>query len=762
LKPMAADDAEPRIRGLVSVLRAEGLLADEDVSDWTRLFRLPCVIRDGKKTSEDPFFVVESCDWSRRLDASLLPDVGKPEPTFVSTASGPRPTDAEAQALLWRYNERNNIVYSDFWKAMEKQLEGQPYHPYIFKHQAFDVSKGDRHESILTWSLSAAGHVIRNFPGATVEHLYALFHVMAGQIEDRDGRHDAWRCCTGAWDKVSQEYEQEKKAVVEAKREEAIKEITQAESITSGVRAWHAKLSLVPADSWSWIKKRMILKEKRSSRYYVMKKDGTYAAEPVDEGSLLPQIIQQGMNAHIPIEKEGKQGKRPMKVADLSVEGFVTNVSDVQSRCEIAGSFIENPNDSESPTLVTLSFRRNPRLTPCYNPDVDLWLRALTGSLYDFFCRHVGCFLAWTRGGVAAMSFNMVPAAGKKLLAHGLLEVLEDYARHVFATGEDLVQQFNGKLRFTPYVFVNEGMPDGMSRYHASDTLRRIVTGDYFQVEGKNKDSQSFKFPFRVLLTANHWRLIDAMGEGRDLSPQERIALGERLVHYPGDGSDAARLLSGRGGERWTKGWIEGDSGEPSRFVVARHFLWLWEHHGKDALPQGRGRLLVEGDPNQAAIRRLRIRGGSTPLVMESIVRLLSQSAMGAVTAKQGVRTTKDGRLLVTTSAILDYWRNNLTRGSGEKLTTHRVALSLKGLVEGTTASESPEMRSVQGEKARFHEIDIFLLAEEAHEAGWLCPELDRLVEQRRAALELAARANGNGAAHPTPSGRLPVALGGA
>ena len=780
-KKIAVDDAEPKIRGIAAEACAAGLEVDRSgsVLNWAQPFRLPKVMRnyardgepaDLRSTENDPFFHVEIHP-ERELDVDSVASVGIVAGSGPSSegwgfaGEGGRPSDDEAKNLL-RQLRNGKWVETPFYKAAKEGLQGRAGWDFLFRDVPFDVSEGERHATVRGWAMGASGYVVRNIP-YTPQEFYALFLRAAQEMSEgsrKDRRDEVWRFCLGGLQKEEAVVKTELRHKVEVAQEKIEKSIATDDSIAAGVRSWYRGLPEDPIRARAWIRKRAILKEKRAGRFYVIRSDGTYAAEPVDEGSLIPQIIQQGMaepEGMIPVSKEAKDGTlRALTVADLSVRdgGYVTNVSDVQPRCEVVGSFLENPDDSEAPTLVTLSFRRNPKLAPLFNPDVDLWIRALTGALYDFFCRHVGCFIAWERGGVAAMSFNMVPAAGKKLLAHGLLEVLEDYARHVFATGEDLVQQFNGKLRLTPYIFVNEGMPDGLSRYHASDTLRRVITGDYFQLEGKNKDSQSFKFPFRVLLTANHWRLIDAMGEGRDLSPQERIALGERLVHYPGDGSDAARFLAERGGDRFTRGWIEGDSGEPSRFVVARHFLWLWEHFGRDAHTQGRGRLLVEGDPSQPAIRRLRIRGGSTPVVMEALVRLLGQASMGAVAAKQGIRTTSDGRLFVTTSAILDYWRNNLTRGSGDRLSTSRVGLSLKGLVVGS--GSAGDMRSVGGEKARFHEIDVLLLADEAANNGWMCQELDKLVEMRRAAVA-AGSGNGNGAAHATPSGRLPAIMGG-
>lgn len=754
-KPLSAEDSEPVVRGLITEMRAAGFLADLSCADWTRVFRLPRVLRDGISSETDPFFMIETEDPTRRLDASTITPVGKPERTVgPSGVHGSCPPDDEAEAHLWGFNEKNNNqVFTDFYKTMEKQLKGQPYHPYVFEYKVFDVSEGHRHDTIRNWTLSAAGHVVRVWRDATPQHLYALFLRIAAQVERADGRQDVWRLCTGAWNKVAAEWEQEQKDRFEEKKQEVVREVEGAERILDGLRRRH-KDALPPETprAWDWARKRMILKEKRAGRYHVMRPDGSWSSEPVDDGSLVPQILQLGMDAHIPVEREGRDGPRPVKTSELALE-FVTNVSEVKYRCEIEGSYIENPENAESPTLVALSFRRNPRLTPQYSADCDLFLKALGGRLYDLLNRHLGCFLAWERGAVAAMSFANRAGSGKGMLFFALEEVLE-FPKS--ATGEDLIQRFNSKLVFTPYIFLNEGLAEEKGAYHPSDMLRKTITGDVIQYERKGRDAENLAFPYRVALSANGMRLIDAIGAGRDLEPHEREAIGHRLIHYP-EQEAAHRLLCEKGGDRWTKGWIKGKGGEPSKHILARHLLWLWEQHGKNAEPTGTGRLLIEGDPNQEAIQRLRLRGGSTPALIEAIVRLLSSRDPGFQTNGSHGVLIVGSRLYVTASAPLDYWRDKLTKGSRIQLDITRVRTGLKGLVVSNGAPPPGFAAAApDGRYGKWHEIDVPLLASEAEKNGWSCERLERLMEAWR-----KERGYTNGASH-TQSGRILALPGGA
>lgn len=737
-KGVPADDAEPLIRGLAAEAKAAGLDMDDSgsVLNWAQPFRLPKVLRDGVRTSQDPFFALEAHP-ERRLDPASISPVGKPDYEHSASSRASVPVDEEAYQHITTRGANNQLVYTDFAKWAKKELGGQVYAPYLFSPKVFDSSdEGKRHDLIRTWTLSAAGHIVRKFPSATVEHLYALFLPLTLSIDDEkdgkkpnDRRRDTWRLCLGAWEMVLKEVRAERAAQIAEKQQEIKLELTGAERIVAGVRSWFPDLPEDPTEAWDWIQARMILR--RGKSYFVMRRDGFYSSRSEDGEGLIPRIKQLGMDEFIPLEVETKQGTRPVKRDELLLR-YVTAIDRVETRVNAAGAHLLNPEREEGLTLVIVPFRRRRDLKPEFHPGVDLWLRTLATAqdparwektfkmpMDEFFLIHLASFLDFEGGPTAAISLALAPGAGKKLLAHGLLECMEDPDH---ATGEDLVQRFNSKLTNAPFLFVNEGLPEGRGMYHPTDTLRRIITGDYFQTERKFGDAINSKSSIRCLLTANGFRLIDAFGEGRDLSPHEADALGIRLVHYPTTDA-AAELLRSKGGNEWTKGWIEGDAGEPSQFIVAKHLLWLYEN----MRPKLKGRLLVEGSAEQEAIQRLRIQGGSTPTVIEAIFKIL-QNPMLKTDGSQGV-LIEGSRLSVTISAIFDAWREKLTRGSSDRLTLKRIAMSLKGLLVG----EPGKLRSIHGRKDRWNEIDVRLLHEEGEKYGLSAPKLDELLKLRLA-----------------------------
>lgn len=730
-----ADEAERKIRGLVSEALQAGLAVDHSgsVLTWKQPFRLPCVVRDlneakeglppdVQRTWEDGFFCSLVADPTRSIDPSTIESLGplaSTAATDVNVSDGVAPSPSDMHDLMWRPGARGSVM-TEFHRKMKGELMGQTYFPYVFDMKRLDMEPGTRHETVNKWVLSAINHVFSK--GYTVEQAFALFHHLASDLAEgrksfAEAYREIWRSCAGGWRKLSAEKVEKEAKEAKAKAEAKARELDGAARIIAGVRAWFPGLPADPVAAWAWIRRRLILRA-RGGRYYVMSPSGWYSCKATEADGILPRVNQLRMTDHIPVtDADGNPIKK-----DVLLANYVTNVEHVVSRPNLEGGYLVNPEKDEGLILATVSYRRRTDLPAEFSPDVDAWLGHLGSDQYDLLCRHIGCFLAFERGGVAAMSFNMEPGAGKKLLVHGFLECLEEPE---LATGDDLVQRFNSKLATAALLSVNEGLPERDHHNHASDVIRRVITGDYIQTEGKHKDAQQVKVSIRVILTANHTRLTDAIFDGRDLSLHEQEAIGRRLVHY--NGGPAAAFLKQKNAESlaatgriWTEGWIEGDAGEPSRFVVAKHFMWLWEQHGRDAKLQGR--LLIEGDPRQEVVQRGRTQGGSSLIVIEAITKLVNKG-LGTHDGQRGVKI-KDGQLFVTVGAILDFWREEM-RGH-ERLTSRKVGDALKGLVVGQYDNKA---RKIDGDVRKWKEIDVVVISKVAEENGWMNPTMEKLLQ---------------------------------
>lgn len=776
--------AEPILRGVNKVFQDGGISVDcsETLFAWNTCARLPKVTRDGTPTTEDPFFLLEVADASITLDPDSIPPVGEandeevleearaasessPVDPVFSFSSEERSFHDDVTSLLYKTNKKGLFVQTGFTIVMRQWASRRTFGPYLIDGSVAPI-QGSRHDAFRDWSLAAA-HYAATIPGTTAEHVYALFAKSAQQIDAqiraegkggplRSFRAEVWRLCRGAWNLARKlriwEERKESAAVLkiqEKKVELSVQALTGQAALIAGVRAWYPALPEKPQDAMAWILPRLILRHHRD--YYVMTRAGTYSKFPTAAEGVVPRIRQLGMDPYVELEKpNGKGLPRPIKREEWSKD-HVTNVDRVDHEGEVrGGAHLRNPEASEGLRLIVPSFRRRTDLPPEFSPDVDLWIHALSGGMHDLLERHIASFLMFERGGTAAMSFNLAPGSGKKVLYQAFLECMEDDEH---ATGEDLVQRFNGKLARVAFLFMNEGLPEARhAHYHPSDTFRKILTGDYFQVEQKGVDAKNARGMLRCLMTANTWRLIEALGKDRDLDAYERDAIGQRLVHYPA-GTAAAELLRSKGGHAWTRGWVEGDEPgahkTPSKFTVAKHFFWLLEKYKDTPMD---GRLIVEGDPNQPAVQRLRVRGGSTPTVVETILKMLDGVTPGVFGRGGGQRVHEgeDGTLHVTIGGVLDYWRANLSAGSTDRLTTHKISLSLKGLGILSGGERTTRLDGVPG---KWYSVDVPLLAAEAHKYGWSSQKLDALLEkQRLRAPAPALPLNGNGH-HPPPPG---------
>lgn len=788
--PCPAAEAEARIRGLIKLARDAGFMVD-GLFPWNHAFRLPRVTRPGgAKSSNDPFFMVEAnpdllLDWKALPEVALLDKDGKPRPkTLAVFGEGEEGEDLDAHILpeetlkdLLTSRVMEGNPPTAYFKHMKRALKDEIFYLATCETDvtAVRVMK-NRHQTILDWTWKVADRALDSAKktGATPQHVYALFLNVVETLKDltkddpvdsrRNWRSETWRAVLGAWTKLLSFRREQADLSELAKRQEVLAAAEGWTKLIAGVKAWYPSISSNEIEAKAWIERHALIRVPgtRGARYHVLKADGRYATDTCDADAIIPDLRRYGMAPMVPVVTVDPKGNERPKKREEFILANVATVHRVEARPEIDGSYLENPG-SENPVLITLSFRRNRALTPLFSPDVDRWLRHLGGAQYEILCKHIGCMLAFERGGVAAASFNLAPGAGKKLFTHGLLEAIEHCFRDdadAHATGEDLVQRFNGKLASRPFLFVNEGLPEDQGMYHCSDTLRRTITGDSFQVEHKNVDAFNARNTIRVVMTANHDRLINALADGRELSTHEQEALGKRMIHYDADPNAAAEFLRSMGGHAWTRGWIRGDGNEPSNFVVARHFLWLWEKHGKNA--QIVDRLLIEGDPNQPAIQRIRSQSNYATLISEILAKAIegvvdtTSKVFGAPTSRpEGFEVREeDGTYWVTQSAIKDWWTRNMER-SKDHLTVRKIGLALKGLSAPESLEERDpggylKVRVINGKRQRYHGIDVPHLLAQAEKYGWPRTELARLADiQARLRAEKAAR---NGHAHAPSS----------
>ena len=134
--PVPVDVAEGMHRWLLVEWEERGLHLDTSCSDWTRLFRLPCVRRLETNTWEQDYFFLQS-------EAKLLPtvDLGsitnplKRKKGKVREFNLPQPLEDIGCELLTKISDKGREVMSDWRKKAGARLKGKACAPCLFQHK---------------------------------------------------------------------------------------------------------------------------------------------------------------------------------------------------------------------------------------------------------------------------------------------------------------------------------------------------------------------------------------------------------------------------------------------------------------------------------------------------------------------------------------------------------------------------------------------------------------------------------------------------
>lgn len=720
-EPIAPELAEQRHKALCAEFTSHGIAVDLRVSDWTRIFRLPKVMRDKGKTSELESFRLLIQPEARLpvahlkvFDKSKLQSYAK-----VTQLELSKPTPEEAHELLFIPGKQaRSDIQTDFYKEAKRRLKGRECYPCVFELKQM-AKPGNRNATIHAY-VGQATSLLAPVNGVTPSHIYALFLSAVEQFEPDKDTPD-WT--NVLWDHVLRLWSKEE-SKLEAKVEQEVQAATTAEQIASniltGMREWcDSPILHGPGpEAWAWAYQRLILT--LGSHYAVMQPNGYYCEHLITANQIIPKIKSMNLDqAHLiqtqTLKKDGT-GFTDFTAQEI-INRHATVVVHVRCEPQKKGGIVEN-FDSHHATLVLPTYRRNPKLEPTYNPEVDAWLKAFFGVYYETACRWLAWALAFEEGPICALSIKGDPGIGKKMLVQGLAETLE---RPALADVNDMVTQYQYGLRESPFLVVNEGWPQGMGQgKHPADQFRALVSGDEIRCNLKYQAPVSLVMLPRIVFTANNEDVVHKLTAGRNLSPEDRDALAARLLHMD-VGGRGAQWLETRGNAKLTgapgKKWIASE-GE-SDFILAKHLLFLYANRGT----RPHSRFLVQGNAGHEIIFSMQTQSGHTPLVIEAIIKMLESGRMWP-----GM-TEEKGRLYVTASQVLEYWRTYMGTDR-ERLTTNIISGVFRGLAVGEQITKVLETRESEGRK-RWYEIDVQLLRNVAMRDGWKCQKLELLIEQQ-------------------------------
>lgn len=727
-EPTPVDAAEAKHRWMLSQFHTAGLPLCCECEDWTHLFRLPYVVRDGKPTwtarsGTPPMQYIARWD-TAPLPAAQIPELQRAlvtEYDEIRQFNDPKPSPEEARGLLEQLGARG-MVQSYFYKEAKKRLKGRECYPCIFEHAP--LAEPGARDSTLHQYVGQAITMLYRLEGTSPVHIYGLFLDPVLQLEP-DAATPDWS--SKLWDHVGRLWSKEeaKCSAEDRDRAETVETAVSAmDTLLTNVRTWCNHPVVQGHDTQAakdWISRHMICSVK--AHYFCMNRQGFYDEIQLQGQELVSRIRILGMDKLIETQKPNVQGTGWNEVSTTDIlNKHATICRSIRAAPQLVeGGYIENV-DTGASQLVLQSFCRNPHLEPTFSEDVDEWLGMLFGDRKMEMCEWLAWALAFEEGPICGISLEAASGVGKKMLTMGLKETLLQPA---IAGAADLITSYQYGLMQSPYLVIDEGWPTYNQTRHPADQFRALVGGEPFVCNMRYEVPVHVNNPVRFIFTANNASVVQMLTANRDLSPDDRQALAIRLKHFKVD-DRAALWLRQKGGLKFTgrtgARWIQGDGNGKSDHIVAKHFLWLHKHRQPPINSTG-ARLLVEGDLNNEMLFEMRTNSGSTPLVIETIIKLLN------IPGHRDGLVVQDSRLYVITSEILNFYRDN-SQSIKEKLNAATITNVLKNLIihewPDTTLRERPRLT-----RRKWYELDPEILMNYARRDGWSCQRLESLIEER-------------------------------
>lgn len=729
-KTISAEQYEGTVRGVVRDFLSYGISIDP-LFEWNRLFRLPKVTREGTKTWEADYF--ELLEQTYRLDPdTIIPGEVTEASKYadIHRLSLPLPDPDTAKAALTDTNRLTGRNTKTYWyKQAKKQLQGRDCYPTLFENAPM-ASPGGRHSAIQRLVGEAIALLYpAQIAGTTVEIIYALFFDSLEQLnaadpgDPEDFLVTGWAAILEYWSREEAKWRYDQGELQAQQTEYKENQTNLTMRIMAGVRSW-AEGSVPKDDNEAilWLSEHMVVAT--ASHFHVMMPSGFYDPIGVTAKLLVARIREMRVDTLIPLVKVEDGKTKPVQAQEI-IDRHATTVAGIEGAVGVPGTLLRNVGQSTSTLVHRLYCRKS--LEPKWDPEVDMWLQMLLGTMYHKACDWVAHALNFEGGPICALSLSGKPGVGKKLFYQGLAECIDT---EVVASSKDF-GDFQGLLMRTPFLVINEGMVKLNGSMHPADTFRHMVSGDPLYVVKKFCEPVQVRNPLRVMFFANNMDVVQALTGNRDLSPEDREALALRIFHIDAD-PKAEQWIRHKGGLEFTRGWINADSGERGSYRVARHFLFLYAN--RSIVKKG-NRLLIEGNMSSQLIRQMSTRSGTAPVVIEVLIRMVETEGYldGFV--------IDNTALLVTTSAIVDFYRQSSLKIPNVTLNHRTVGKVLKGLVVEQTINARTVATARGSKKAKWREIDSGLLLEEAVEHGYQCKKLEKIAMGRAVVTEAAARA---------------------
>jgi hypothetical protein len=540
LAPMAYESACKRLVAAIDkVLRSADIKLDVDqtTTQWTRIFRMPKVIRDGRATWKDSQFILHiPVDWSTVPShrENIASAKGEPAEEFEYRDPPSVPQVQPVSEEEWK-NVINTLAEplarAGLNGLLGKLREGQPF-----------FSAGERNATtyrVLSQFLEVFYSIAGHEP--VPEEVYRLFRDATAATRGQTHAHEA---LSELWGMISR--------MVDARRY-----VEQSIEVPLPRRTTLTPWGTLPILAYTGGRSRYIWNPARNNY-----------TDPISSVAALKAMFS---------DIWGSTYQPPVSISEeLLLHMYGTHIDEVV--LDLASERPHIEDNTERGRALVLPVGRRLLVNPEYDPDVAQWLKLLGGDdsegLLDW--------LHWSlqlNEPLCALYLYGPKGAGKGMIA----QALSAFWSGIFVKFDEAVGHFNGRLRQSPIIWLDEN-----SNATNTGAFRSLIGNSAHTVERKFMDTETLRGNVRLIITANNEDAL-SLGDVQTIFDVEAVTQRVRFVRL---GEEASTFLRERGGRQWTNDWVVDSRGQPGR--VGRHLMWLVQNHVPTALGS---RFRVEGKP---------------------------------------------------------------------------------------------------------------------------------------------------------------------